>query len=327
MTGPIVVVGAGSIGQRHIRNLRALGVSDIVAVDPDGERREQAVAAGATASEQLEAALDRGPSAVLVCTPPHMHPDVAHNALSAGAHLFIEKPIAASLEGVDDLLAAAAAAKKVILVGYNLRFHAGVKEMKAMVDGGVIGRLLAVRAEFGQYLPDWRPGRDFRAGYNAFASQGGGIVADGSHEIDYVRWLAGEVRDVAAMTGTIGDFGIDAEDIGLITLRFADGALGQIHLDSLQRGYARSCRLIGATGTLIWEFRQGLRHVREDGQEKFYPITPEPNEMYLDEMAHFIECIAGTTTPLISGADGRRVLEIVLAAKRSSAERREVSVA
>ena len=321
-----VVVGCGSIGQRHIRNLLALGVGEVRVVDPSEERRREAVGCGAVAAESLARALEWRPGAVLICTPPHLHVSAASYAVATGAHVFVEKPIGTVLDGVDALLAQTAAADRLIVVGYNLRFHAGIRTLKTLLDSGEIGRLLALRAEYGQHLADWRAGRDYRAGYNAFLDQGGGIVLDGSHEIDYARWLAGEVVDVLAMTAKVGDLEVEAEDVGLLTFRFASGALGQIHLDSVQRGYTRSCKLIGSTGTLIWEYCSGVKLLRADGSEKVIPISPDPNEMYMEEMRHFLKCVRGENRPCVTGADGRRVLEIALAARQASAGQHEVHV-
>lgn len=321
-----LVVGCGSIGLRHIRNLAALGVADVAAVDPAGDRRAQAAAAGATPVETLDAGLARGPRLALICTPPHLHLASAAAALAAGVHVFVEKPIAASLDGVDELLARAEMAGLVVAVGYNLRFHAGLRQLKALLDEGRIGRLLAVSAEFGQFLGDWRPGRDYRSGYNAFASQGGGIVLDGSHEIDYVRWIVGGISAVSAVTGRIGDLAIEAEDIGLLVLRFESGVVGHIHVDSLQRGYSRWCKLIGSTGSLVWEFRKGVRLIGTDGGETDYPIAPDVNDMYLDELRHVLRCVRGEERPLVTGEDGRQVLAIALAARQASADRREVAI-
>src|SRR2546426_614100 len=214
----ILVVGCGSIGVRHIRNLRALGVADIAVVDPLTDRVDQAVGmVGARPYRHLDEGLARKPDAVLVCTPPYLHLDGARSGLLAGAHVFIEKPFSHSLEGVDELLALAEQHHRFICVGYNLRFHPGVQKLKMMLDSGAIGRLLVVKAEFGQYLPDWRPTQDYRESYTARAELGGGIILDASHEIDYVRWLGGEAVSVYAESGKLSQLEMKAEDTAAMT--------------------------------------------------------------------------------------------------------------
>lgn len=327
MTDRFLVVGCGSIGQRHIRNLRALGVSDIAAYDPDAARlKHVAQEYEAAPYASVEAGLADRPEVVLVCTPPHRHTAIARQAIDAGAHVFLEKPIAHVLEGVPELLQAAHDRERILYVAYNLRFHAGLRKLKELLAEGAIGRLLAIRAEVGQYLPDWRPTQDYRHGYNVSAAMGGGIILDASHELDYVRWLGGEVESVYCAAGHLSDLEMDVEDTAAITLRLQKGVLAEVHLDCVQRGYARSCKLIGADGTLIWDFKEGVRQLLPDKTWRGYAIAPDPNEMYVAELRHFLACVRGEETPLVPGEEGRRVLEIALAARQSARTGCEVAV-
>jgi predicted dehydrogenase len=315
-----LVIGCGSIGQRHIRNLRALGVADIGAYDSNAERLDRVTHEyGVSPCSSIEAGLASQPDAVLVCTPPHLHTLVAQQAIDAGAHVLVEKPIAHTLDGLDDLLRTADDRRRILYVAYNLRFHVGLLKLKALLDSGAIGRPLVIRAEVGQYLPEWRPTQDYRAGYNVRSAMGGGIILDASHELDYVRWLCGEVEGVYCAAGHLSDLEMDTEDTAAITLRFSNSTIGQVHLDCIQRGYARNCKIIGSEGSLFWEFKEGVRHLLPDKTWHTFPMTPDPNEMYLAEMRHFMSCVRGEEEPLVDGATGKRVLEIALAAKESAA--------
>src|SRR5262249_53705106 len=181
----VAVIGAGSIGQRHCRNLIALG-HDVAVWDPDEERRGQAVAAGATTSRSLGELLETGPEAAVVCTPPAHHVDVAWEALDAGAHLFIEKPIAHASAGVAALLEEADRRGVQVGVGFTLRVLPSLRRVRDLLEGRRAGRVLAARAEFGGYLPAWRPGRDYRDNYAVSSALGGGILLDAIHELDYL---------------------------------------------------------------------------------------------------------------------------------------------
>ncbi len=321
-----LLLGCGSIGLRHLRNLKAIGGVALSAFDPDRARLAEAAKLGDVAPEiDLEAALAGGPKLALICTPPHLHVPLARKALSAGAHLFLEKPLAHTLEGVDDLLAAAKAQGRLVAVGYNLRFHAGLRRVKELLDGGAVGRPLFIRAEFGQYLPDWRPNRDYRDGYNAHAATGGGILLDASHEIDYVRWLAGEVESVTCVARRLGALEIDVEDTAALILQLAGGRIAEIHLDSLQRTYARGCKVVGTEGVVIWDWHGGVRW-RRAGDDTWCEerICPDANEMYVDEMRDLLAAVREGRPPSVDGADGRRTLAVALAARASSDEAREV---
>src|SRR5262249_10420060 len=163
--GPLMrfaIIGTGSIGQRHLKNLRALGHETVV-FDTDRRRAEDAAATvGADTLPSLEAGADAKLDGGLVCTPPVSHLPLARMVLPWGSHLFIEKPVAAESAGVADVLTAAAAQRTLVLVGANLRFFRPLQRVKALVDEGRIGRVLSVRAQCGFYLPSWKPDADYR---------------------------------------------------------------------------------------------------------------------------------------------------------------------
>ena len=322
------VIGCGSIGQRHIRNLRSMGFLDIFAYDPVVSRLEETTRSlGVNACDSVESGLDRKPSAVLVCTPPNLHVSIARQALTCGSHVFVEKPLGDSLDQIDALINESACRERILYVGYNLRFHAGLLRLKQLIEENTIGRVFSIHAEFGQYLPDWRPGRDYRACYTARGDMGGGVILDGSHELDYVRWLGEEVEAVCCVAGRLGALEMDAEDTAEITLRMKKGLLAHVHLDCIQRGYSRGCKVIGDTGTLVWDFKPGIRFFNaEAGQWQAEAISPDVNDMYVEELKHFMLCTEGVARPTVDGKTGKRVLEIALAAKRSSREGREVVV-
>ncbi len=139
-------------------------------------------------------------------------------------------------------------------VGYNLRFHPGLRKLKELVEAETLGRLLWAYVEAGQYLPDWRPWQDYRQSYTARRDLGGGILLDGSHELDSITWLMGKPTEVMCMAGKVSALEVDVEDCADVLLRFPCGAQADIHLDFVQHGYSRSCKLVGELGTALWDF-------------------------------------------------------------------------
>jgi predicted dehydrogenase len=319
------VAGCGSIGRRHIRNLRALTVDPIHVFDLNSESMDAAVRDfSVSACTSFEDGAQRA-SLALICTPPNEHVPLAMSAVRAGCHVFIEKPISDTVTGVQDLLECAAERRRIVYTGYNLRFHRGLRRVHQILKSGVMGRLLSLRAEFGQYLPDWRPNTDYRLSYTAQAALGGGIVRDASHEIDYVRWLSGEVRSVSCVADRVSSLEMDVEDTAEITLRFESGAIGQIHVDCTQRDYTRNCKLICEEGTLLWDYASGLRQYDPRTRTwQYEPFEYDANLMYVDELSHVLACVSGETPPEVDGAAGARVLQITLAALESAATHREV---
>lgn len=325
----IVVVGCGSIGARHTMNLRALGVEGITLVDADAARlNEIAQKYGAEAETSLSAALRYQPQAVLVCTPPHAHVPIALEAVRAGCHCFIEKPISDRTEGLDELLEEAKLKRVKLLVGYNLRYEPGLAKVREIMAADGVGRVLYIRAELGAYLPDWRPWQDYRKSYTARKSMGGGIILDASHELDLVRSLCGEAEKLFCAAAKLSDLEVDVEDTAEITLWFAGGVMGSLHLDMIQRAKARMVRIVGTKGTIIFDLNEGqVSHFSAATKAWVcHDYHHEGNQVYVVEMRHFLNCILGSEAPRISGEDGKKALQIALAAKKSAETGTIVSV-
>jgi predicted dehydrogenase len=316
-----LVVGAGSIGTRHARNLVALGHA-VCAWDADpGRRAAVAALSGVRLVEDLDAGLAAGSAAVLVCTPPASHIAIARRALDAGAHAFVEKPIAAVADDVPELLELARRRGRLVSVGYNLRFLPSLRGVKSLLDAGRVGRVLAARAEFGFYLPAWRPGRDYRDNYAVSREAGGGILLDAIHELDSLGWMLGDAVEVFCAAAHVSDLAGDTEDVAEVTLRFADGALGQVHLDYVRRAYRRRLEVIGADGVIEWEYPSQRITVRGPEADRAEDIAvPDLDaDMYMEEMKHLVRCLEGREAPRVDGTEALRSLRLVEAAKASAA--------
>jgi predicted dehydrogenase len=326
-----LVVGCGSIGKRHLGNLKLIEAGELMAYDTLPGRREEAREQyGAQPFDKYTDALRQRPDAVLVCTPTSLHMDYALPAARLGYHLFIEKPISHTLNRIDELIEVAQRKKLAVLVGCNFRFHWGMELVKKLLDEGKIGRLLGARAEFGQYLPDWHPWENYRQGYSARKALGGGIMLDSIHEIDYIRWLTGRISAVSAFSGKLSSLDINTEDTAEILLRGADGVIASIHMDYVRRDYNRSCVLTGETGTITWSFQDNevkLYTAGEKGWQSYTPDGPyDKNDMYVAEMKHFLRCIHGDEPPALDAVLAREELAIVLAARESSARGRTITI-
>jgi predicted dehydrogenase len=278
----------------------------------------------------LDEALDPLPDFAVIANPASLHVETAWQFAEQGVDLLIEKPLAASMDGVDDLLSLCWERGLIGMVAYVFRFYYPLRLAKAAISGGQIGRVLSFNAEVGQYLPDWRPGRDYREAVSARRDLGGGAVLELSHEIDLARWLVGEVETVSASMGKLSDLEIDVEDTAEITLEFENGAIGRVHVDMVQRAPVRGMRIVGTNGTLTWDWHSHRVRVYTEEAEIWRDLHPaaelDRNGMYIAEMEHFLDCVAKRTSPAVGVEDGRRVLEIALAAKRSAAEQRVITL-
>jgi predicted dehydrogenase len=307
----VLIAGLGSIGRRHLQNLRSLVPLEAVAYRVRGHELPSDLRGNwLVECDDLEKALSLRPEAALICSPPSAQMSIALAAAHAGCHLFIEKPISSSLEGMDDLISLARTRKLVTLIGYNLRFHPGLKLVKSLLDESRIGKVVSIRAEVGQYLPDWHPKEDYRRGYSARRNFGGGVLVDLIHELDYVRWLIGEIDQLKCFAGHLSGLEIETEDIAEILLQFETGTIGSIHLDYVQRSPTRTC--------IIWDYFENevrLYEVNRPQWQVFHQTEFERNDMYMREMEHFLDCIRGYETPVVDLEDGARTLQLALTAR------------
>lgn len=327
----LLVIGCGSIGRRHIRNLRALEAGEIIGFDPREDRRREALADGAHRTvASTDEAWKLQPDVALVTAPTSLHVPLALEAAEHGCHLFIEKPLSHSRDGVDKLIRLTRERGLVTLVGCNMRFHPGLRKVKALVDSGAIGKVVAARIEVGQWLPNWHPWEDYRQTYSARVALGGGVILDDIHEIDYARWMFGEVDQVACFAGRLSDLEIETEDTAAIILKFRSGALGEIHLDYVQRTLSRSCHVIGDRGTIRWDLASGSVSWFIAGSASWerldLPAQWVANSLFVDEMRHFIACLDGKERSELDAMDASRVLDIALAAKAAARETRIITL-
>lgn len=326
-----LIAGLGSIGQRHLQNLRSLSAGEIIAYrvrkQGPGELEKQY---SITSYSDLDKALNQKPDAVLVTNPTSLHIPIALAAARKGCHLFIEKPLSHSLEGVNELLHIVREKKLVVLIGCNMRFHPALRLIRTFLEEGRIGRIVGARLEVGEYLPDWHPGEDYRQGYSARSELGGGVILTLIHELDYACWFFGQAKGLFCLAGKKSGLEIDVEDIAEILLHFEKDILAEVHLDYIQRAPSRSCQIIGEEGTILWDQRHKRVEVftAAEGKWQYFPEAPAfgRNQMYLEEMKHFLACIKGKEKPVTSLEEGIKVLEIALAAKESSQTRSFVNL-
>ena len=325
------VVGCGSVGSRHARNLRALGAPELALCDLDHARAVQLGSALETeiATDDLDALLSGyRPTAVLVCTPPGTHLEVATRALEAGAHVFCEEPLAPSLDGVDELLDLAERQQRFIMMGMCHRFHGGLRRLQQRVAGGTVGRLLGAQLWMGHYLPDRHPSADYRSGSSTEGRLADGVLLDGIHALDTLRWALGEPVDVLGMLGKVSDLAVDAEDLAAAILRLENGAIVEVHVDHLQRHAVSRCEVIGSEGNLAWDSTtQSVRWRRSDDtgwNEERVPV--DANEMYVAELCEFVDCVASGRRPALDGAEGRASLALASAVRTAAESRRLISL-
>src|SRR5262249_8836766 len=179
------------------------------------------------------------------------HLALAEQTLAAGAHVFCEKPLAPSLDGVDRLVAQVERSGRVFMMGMCYRFHPVIRRLREHVASGTVGRLLAAHLGAGPYLPGGPPWAASRREYSAHRRLGGGVLLDSVHSLDTVRWALGEPVEAMGMLGKVSDLEIDTEDVAAMVLRLASGALVEVHVDYLQRDGQSRTEEVGSVGPLV----------------------------------------------------------------------------
>lgn len=325
-----LIFGLGSIGKRHLRNLAALGITNIAVL-----RREKRLPTDNDLPKfhietDLKRALNRKPTAVIVASPTSLHIEQALAAAGNGCHIFFEKPISHNFDGLETLQEIVSCKKLTVQVGFQFRFHPVLKKIKMMLEERILGEIVSVHSHWGEYLPSWHPWEDYRQGYSARQDLGGGVVLTLSHPFDYFRWLFGEIQSLHAITGKLSNLDIDTEDVAMVNVKFTSGVIGSIYLDYIERPPRHDLSIIGNKGKITWDNSSGIAHIFSNENANVQVLQPEPeferNSMFLQEIKHFIDCIQNNNLPACTFQDGISALEIGLAVKKSSLEKQEVQL-
>ena len=323
----IAILGQGSIGRRHAGLFAAEGC-EVLAWDPAPQAEPPAgVARVASAEEALALA-----EAAVVASPSSRHLEQARLALDHGCHVLVEKPLSTSADGAAQVIETARGAGLVLAVAMNLRFHLGPATVRRLVRSGAIGRPLLGHVSFGSFLPDWRPNTDYRGSYSARSELGGGIALDAIHEVDYTAWTLGEAEEVSGWLGHVSDLELDVEDVALLIVRHAGGAMSTIALDYVDRRYRRACRIVGSEGSVDWSWADERVRVLTSDTERTLSAPSDVAPSYRDQARDFLAAVRHgalqpEASPLASALEGLHAVRVVDAARTASADGRRIALA
>ena len=330
-------IGLGSIGQRHLRNLREV-LGDSVEVIAYRAKRQVPVLnhkfqvdENANLAElynvhefdDLDAALNEKPDIAFITNPTSHHVDVALKAARAGCHLFIEKPIDSSIDQVDELAQLVASKGLITMVAYQLRFHPGLNQVYRWLQEKRIGNLLSASIRQGEYLPGYHPYEDYRISYASRKELGGGVILTQIHEFDYALWFFGFPRRIVAVGGKYSNLEVDVEDTATILMECeCDGRTLPVSLtlDFLQKPPDRNCIIVGDRGKIVWDFHGGhTTFIPLEGNDKevFDFSQFDRPSMFIDELRQFLNAVSGKGSPVVDLQCGIDSLRMALAARES----------
>ena len=292
-----LVCGTGSIGLRHLKNLKYLGQNDIIVystgkssmVGLKEELKDLRV------YDSLEKALEEKPDVCMVTNPTSMHIDVALKAAKAGCHLYIEKPLSHSLKDLDLLQRIVEQKNLITFITYQFRYNTHIIKLKEIFKNleNIYGKALYVTTEWSEYLPDWHPWEDYKQGYSARKDLGGGVLLTQIHPLNYLNYIFGEIKDVKINKIATKILNIEVDDIADLLLLFENGMSGHIHIDFLQKPRVHTMKIITSKGRFEWDYHQNsLVFIDMEGnKEDFQNDMFERNDMFIDMLDSFISTI------------------------------------
>ena len=335
MSSPhILIVGSGSVGRRHARNLSALGCC-ISCMDPREDRREElagetpVIKAHATMESALNGARMDG---VVIGSPTAFHVEQSTAALKAGLPVLLEKPVAIELaeaEALSRTVAEASGSADRLLMGYTWRWWPPLARVRELLAEGAIGRLLHVQFHMSAHLADWHPWERYQDFFMASRALGGGALLDESHWIDLMLWLVGKPDWVVGEVSRISGLEIETDDNVDVLAGFIDGTRVTLHLDLYGRPHEKSICFQGTEGTLLWSDDPSRiaigRGAAKEWQEE--TLACERNDMFLAVAREFLDVISGAPPRTCTIEDGVEAMRVIEAVRRSSAEGRRVNLA
>lgn len=316
------LIGCGVMGQSLAEGLAAIETAEIsVVFDPvEKSAQEAGEKFSAAAETDLDKILsDNAIDGVIVASPPFTHRDVVVAAAEAGKHIFVEKPLATTVADCDAIIAAVDKAGVKLMVGQVCRYHAMHLKVRDLVAEGAIGKPVFMEVHRigggwgGIWATSWRLSRE---------QSGGTLMEVNAHEIDFMRFVCGDVASVYAAGGTYIHDNADFPDLAAVTMRFTSGAVGFLHSSQTSAIGGYGGRLDGTEGTLnfpsIWGEGAGLHYKRWDSETEFTPAESltAPNPVQ-SELRAWVDCVHNDSPPPIPGVEGRAAVQIAEAAYES----------
>lgn len=327
-----LIIGAGSIGQRHIRNLKLIGIHNIIALrSKKGHCKKLPMELGVIEVDTWEAAIQCKPDIAIIANPTSLHLDAAVKVAEYVKGIMIEKPLSHSMVGCKELLDTFKKKNIVSFVGHNLMFHPIVKNIKQFADENDLGKVINIQCQVGQWLPDWHPNEDYRKSYFSRKDLGGGVSLTLIHEIHLALELAGLPMQVYGMLSNYDVLDVDVDVCSDLMVKHEGGAVSQIHLDYLQRPSHRSGSVTFENAWLTYDFNEKrlLGQCNSDAEVNviWSDVEYDANQMYIEQMQTFIQYVEeGRVKHGYDAVSSLESLKVVEALFKSNKQGRRVNI-
>lgn len=301
-----LICGMGSIGLRHVRNLKSLGYEDIIIYSSGRSIMPgvQEEIKGYKVFKSVEDALEKKPDVCMITNPTSLHIDIALKASSSGCHLYIEKPLSHNLENLNKLQNIVDEKKLITFITYQFRFHPHIIKLKNIFENEkeIYGKPLYATTEWSEYLPDWHPWEDYKESYSARKDLGGGVLLTQIHPLNYLNYMFGEIENVQIKKVITKSLNIEVDDIADLLISFSNGMSAHIHIDFLQKPRVHTMKIVSTKGRFEWNYHENsLYFIDMHGKkESFLNDGFERNDMFLLMLEDFINAVESKTRTIFN---------------------------
>lgn len=307
-----LVIGAGSIGERYIRNLYALGYQNLVVLRTRNLPFRDIGSAAVHAVTSWKEVEQFKPVVAFICNPTALHLSSAMECVSRGIHVLVEKPLSHTVDGLDKLVQASIEKKILIHVGYMMRHHPLLKMVYEMVSSGEHGRLIQLQSHWGEYLPDWHPWEDYRTSYAARKDMGGGAALTLSHDLDLAFWMAGgKLIDSKNLFNFSSSLEVDVESGADFLLQFESGVIANVHLNFFQRPKERWYKYFFDRAVVFIDFFRNEMIISDVQGERIERLANfDRNDLFLDQIQYFFGLLNQPEKSVVSIAESKQIINL-----------------
>lgn len=316
----VLVIGTGSVGRRHTKNLlKICPEAKVALLRRDNREDEFSRKFDAVVVNDIYKGLDWAPDFVIIASPSSTHVDYLQHILAVNCPVYVEKPIVTNEAQLKQIAVLANNYSAQSIVGCNLRYLPSVKLIKQILKRGDLGNVVRASFTAGQWLPDWRPDADYRTSYSADVNLGGGVLFDLIHEVDMSNWFFGPFDFALARTGKYSGLEISSEDTAVILLdNTKEGIMVSINLDYVSRRPVRRYEIVGENGTLIWDLQE--KQLRVESAVEVVVITDSHEDFdvdatYINALDELINSIKNDVPTSHDIFEGMRVVQLLLDAR------------
>lgn len=320
----VLIVGGGSIGERHARCFTKTGECTVSLCEVDAAKRERQ--AKEYGLKRTFADFEKVPLAefdvVVIATPAPFHIPQSTAAARAGCHVLCEKPLSDRYDGIQEFIDTLKAKKRTGATAFTMRSVTPIKRMKELIAQGKIGAPRFAVANISQHFPTIRP--DYQRIYFAKKSMGGGTLFDMCpHTINMFEWFLGPEKDVSCLQDRIVIEGIETDDIALINYRYQSGAMAQVNTNMFGRHYRYDITVHGTEGSVVYDYVKTEVALWKEGVPTASPVSVEKfpaerDDLYIEQARHFLAATRGEKPVACTLEEGWQTLRAVFAARRSA---------